>query len=85
MPITAFLDNEAFEPELIEAMSAAFTEACSTLGLADRTDPITEIVARKVIEAAQCGLRTRTALYQSAMREFSPATSEGAQPRRPNN
>ena len=84
MPITAFLHNEAFEPELIEAMSAAFTEACSTLGLADRTDPITEIVARKVIEAAQRGLRTQTALYQSAMQEFSPATSEGARARRPN-
>jgi hypothetical protein len=84
MPITAFLHNQAFEPELIEAMSAAFTEACSTLGLADRADPITEIVASKIIEAAQRGLRTQNALYQSAMQEFSPATLDGARARRPN-
>jgi hypothetical protein len=70
MPITAFLHNQAFEPELIEAMSAAFTEACSTLGLADRTDPITEIVARKVIEAAQCGLRTQTRYIKARCRNF---------------
>ena len=81
MPITAHLDNEAFEPELIEAMSAAFTEACSTLGLADRTDPMREIVARKIIEAAQSGLRTQVALYMSAIQELSPTTiSEGARP-----
>jgi hypothetical protein len=67
MPITPFLPAQVFEPELIEAMSAAFTEACSTLGLADRTDPFTEIVARKIIEAAQSGLHTQTSLYLSAM------------------
>jgi hypothetical protein len=78
MPITPFLRHQVFEPELIEAMSAAFGQARSTLGLADRTDPMTEIVARKIIEAAQRGLRTRTGLYQSAMQEFSPAVAERA-------
>jgi hypothetical protein len=71
MPITPFLRNQAFDPELIEAMSAAFTKACTALGLSDRADPITELVARYIIECAQRGLRTETALYLSAIREFN--------------
>ena len=42
MPIIPFLRGQAFDPELIEAMSTAFTKACDTLGLVDRADPVTE-------------------------------------------
>jgi hypothetical protein len=80
MPITPFLPKQqVYEPQLTETMSAAFVRACSTFGLADRTDPMREIVARKIIEAAQSGLRTQVALYMSAIQELSPTTiSEGA-------
>ena len=40
MPIIPFLRGQVFDPELIEAMSMAFTKACDTLGLVDRADPI---------------------------------------------
>jgi hypothetical protein len=63
MPITPFLRNQAFESEHIAAMSEAFVLACTSLGLADRTDPITELVARHIIEQAQAGVRTANALY----------------------
>ena len=56
MPITPFLRNQAFEPEHIEAMSTAFTDACKALGLSDRTDKLTEIVAHHIIELAQRGI-----------------------------
>jgi hypothetical protein len=70
MLITPFLRNQAFEPEQIVAMSEAFVRACTSLGLADRADPITELVARHIIQQAQAGVRTSTALYLSAMGEF---------------
>ena len=55
MPITPFLKGQAFDPELVEAMSAAFERTCDALGLTERTDPITTLVAEKIIEAAQRG------------------------------
>jgi hypothetical protein len=59
MPITPFLQHRPFDPETIQAMSGAFTDACKALGLApDHTDPITELVARHIIELAQRGIRT---------------------------
>jgi len=36
-------------------MSAAFESTCDALGLTERTDPITTLVAEKIIEAAQRG------------------------------
>lgn len=71
MPITPFLRNEAFDPELIEAMSAAFVRVCSAIGLHDRSDPMTETVARHIIELAQRGIGTAEALYESAMLTFT--------------
>jgi hypothetical protein len=56
MPITSFLHNQAFEPQQIEAMSAALANTCKALGLSDRTDKLTEIVALNIIELAQRGI-----------------------------
>ena len=75
MPITLFLQNQAFDPEIIEDMSAAFTDACATLGLVDRADPLTEIVASRIIELAQRGIRTKTALYSMTVKDFKPHQS----------
>jgi len=38
--------------------------------LADRTDPITALVAEKIVELAQRGLRNPTAIRMLAMREL---------------
>ena len=52
-------------------MSGAFTDACKALGLApDHTDPITELVARHIIELAQRGIRTKATLLLRTMQEF---------------
>lgn len=70
MPITPFLGNQVFDPEIIEAMSSAFTRARASLGLSDLPDRMTELVARQIIEAAQRGFRNDTALYLNVMQEF---------------
>jgi hypothetical protein len=55
MPLKPYLTEGVFEPPAISAMTAAYEAVCSSLGLVDRNDPITEIVARKVIEVAGAG------------------------------
>ena len=57
MPITPFLAHQAFEPEIIETMSAAYVAACDALHLKVSDDPATRFVAEKVINLAQRGIR----------------------------
>jgi hypothetical protein len=68
--IIPFLKGQAFDPELVEAMGAAFSKTCDALGSADRTDPITTVVAAKIIELAERGLRTPTAMQLMALDEL---------------
>ena len=70
MPIIPFLRGQVFDPELIEAMSTAFTKACDALGLVERADPIRALVARQIIELAERGFRTQTELYFMTLEEF---------------
>jgi hypothetical protein len=57
----------SFDPETISIIAAAFEKACDALGLSDRRDALTELLARKVIEAAQAGERDPLRIYQMAM------------------
>jgi hypothetical protein len=57
MPIVRLLEREAFSPEDIAVLTAAFEGTLRALELVDRTDPLTELVARKIIECAQTGER----------------------------
>ena len=70
MPITPFLRGQAFDPELVNAMGAALSKTCDALGLTKRTDPTTTLVAEKIIELAERGLRSPTAIHRMAMTEL---------------
>ena len=70
MPITPFLRGQAFDPETVEAMGKAFVMTCWTFGLIDRTDAMTSLVAGKIIDLAQRGLKNPLALHLAAMAEF---------------
>lgn len=70
MPIRSFLRGQTFDSDTIEAMSKAFVNTCETLGLANRDDQITEIVAAKIIELAQNGYRNPTAIYFATLEHF---------------
>ncbi len=78
MPITPFLKWQAFDPELVEAMGAALASTCHKLGLTDRTDTITALVAEKIIELAQRGLRSPTEMHSMAMNELRSIRIEPA-------
>ena len=43
---------------------------CKALGLSDRDDAMTQLVAEKIIELAKRGLSNPTALHLAAIKEF---------------
>ena len=70
MPITPFLSGQAFSPEIVQAMSAAFDKACASLGIRRGLDARSEMIAKKIIELAQRGVRGPDALSERALREL---------------
>ena len=71
MPIYRLLQNHAFGPDEINVLTTAFEEALRTLRLVDRSDPATEMVARKIIELAQQGERDPARLRERAVKSLS--------------
>jgi hypothetical protein len=67
MPFVRLTKNGAFEPDEIRLMTAAFEDACRVLGLADPTNPWRDIVAKKIIEAAQAGERDQDRLRERGL------------------
>jgi hypothetical protein len=73
------LQNHPCDPETITVMVTAFEEALNELRLADRADPVTELVARKIIEFAKLGERDPARLREQVVRSLS--NSGQAKPR----
>jgi len=70
MPIRPFLVGQAFEPEIIREMSLALKNVCEKLVLRLADDPDTRLVASKVIELAQRGVRDAPTLTAMTLKEF---------------
>jgi hypothetical protein len=71
MPIRPFLAGQAFEPEIISVMSLAFQQSCDALGLKrSADDPATRMVAAKVIELAERGVRDPERLARMTIEAF---------------
>jgi len=51
------LQNSPLGPEEITRLSTAYEQALRTIGVQDRNDPLTELIARKIIEIGQTGLK----------------------------
>ena len=58
-------------PDEITVLTSAFDDALRKLRLADRADPATEVVARKIIELAQQGERDPTRLSERAIQALT--------------
>jgi hypothetical protein len=65
MPIRPFLAGQAFEPEVIGEMSLALETVCVKLELRLTDDPATRLVASKIIELAQRGVRDAPTLSEN--------------------
>jgi hypothetical protein len=69
VPIRQILakDYGAFGPEDVETLAAAFEAALGNLGLVDRSDPATALVAEVVIRLAKEGERDPKRLAEKAV------------------
>jgi hypothetical protein len=57
MAIYRLFKSIAMGPEQISILSEAYEQTLRTLCLVDRNDPITEMIAKKIIEIGQTGIK----------------------------
>jgi hypothetical protein len=62
-------EQSVFEPEVVNAMSAALDQVCLSLKLAHDAAREREAVATRIIELARRGERDPVRLYQRVLRE----------------
>lgn len=72
--IHPFLKGAVFEPSDIAAIAAAFDETCRTLQLAAGAPIVREVVAKRVIELAQRGVRDPEKLQTEALKALNLAS-----------
>ena len=70
MPIKKMATEAAFGPDEIARLSSAYEAALQLLHMTDRTDPVTEIVAKKIIEVARAGERDPPRICARALMEL---------------
>ena len=76
MPIRPFLAGQAFDPETITKMSAAY-EVCAALGIKFVDDAATRLVAQVVIELAQRGVKDVQTIMAMTLERFEHVNSPG--------
>jgi hypothetical protein len=64
VPIHRLLEPGVFEPEQVAMLARVFDDLRQALGLADRVDQVTTLVAVKLIELARAGERDPERLKQ---------------------
>jgi hypothetical protein len=58
------------EPEEISRLATAYEQALRSIGLVDRNDPLAEMVAKKIIEIGQTGVRDPADITSLAIKEL---------------
>ena len=67
MTIRRLLKETAFDLEAAAILTAAYDECARQLRLVDREDPLTQVLAKNIIEAARRGERDPTRLCQQVL------------------
>jgi hypothetical protein len=68
MAMRRLLANAVFEPEEIAVLTAAYDDCVRRLQLNERDDPLNEVLAKRILEAARRGDRDHRALCEEAIR-----------------
>jgi hypothetical protein len=71
MAIYRLLKDTAFEPQDIPRMGVAYERALVMLRLKDRNDPLTEIIAKLIIEVAEGGESDPEKICAQALRRLN--------------
>jgi hypothetical protein len=74
MAIYRIFQNNALEPEQIARLSEAYEQTLLTLCLVDRNDPLTELIAKKIIEIGQTGVKEPTQISELAIKDLGIAS-----------
>jgi hypothetical protein len=70
MAIYRLLQNSPLGPEEIAVLTDAYESTLRALSVVDRNDPITQLIARKIIELGQRGVREAKKLSEMAIKEL---------------
>jgi len=70
MAVYRLLQNSPLGPEEIAVLTDAYERTLRRLSLVDRKDPLTELIARKIIELAQRGVPEAKQLSELAIKEL---------------
>jgi len=70
MALYSLLQNSLLGPDELRQLGSAYERTLDALGLADRNDPITELVARKLLMLHQTGVSDPVRLANLAVEDF---------------
>jgi hypothetical protein len=77
MAIYKLLQNTAFEPKDIERLVAAYEQTLRALRLKNRSDPITQLVAEKILAIGQLGIEDPAKISELALKELDVSPEGG--------
>ena len=77
MAIYRLLENTAFGPEEIERLVTAYEQTLRALGLKDRSDPITWLVAERIIAVGRFGIEDPAEISRLAIKELGIWSGDG--------
>ena len=81
MPIYRLLQNMPMGPEEITRLTTAYEQALRTIGIVDRGDPLAELLAKKIVQVAQTGVREPADISAQAIKEIGKQRSAPDVPR----
>jgi hypothetical protein len=67
MAIYRLIANSSFGPDEIQAMTAAYEAALVEIGVTDRDDPITELIAKSIVTVTATGERDPQVIVERAL------------------
>jgi hypothetical protein len=70
VPIQQFLQRPSFGPDEVKRLTDAYEAALTLLGLTDRTDPLCELIAAKIIQVYRLGEHDPPRLCVRAVKEL---------------
>ena len=73
MAIYRLFQNSPLGPEEISRLSEAYERTLRTLSVVDRNDPLTELIAKKIIEIGQTGVKEPTQISEIAIKDLGIA------------
>jgi hypothetical protein len=74
LDLHAFTSTPAFDDEITHAMGIAYDEARKILGLSEKLDAVTRLIADRIVDAAAAGERDPVRLRDAAVNYFRNGT-----------